>query len=648
MTLPVPDLDDRRFQDLVDEAKRLVQQRCPEWTDHNVSDPGVTLIETFAFMVDQLLYRLNQVTDLHYLRYLELIGVRLFPPTAARTQVTYWLSAAQRQPVVIRSGAQIAAERKEGDEPVVFTTEDELAMPPSALVRVVTRNGGGEPVDRGDDLATGQGFACFSEAPVAGDLLYFGLSVAVPRCAVLLRVECELTGAGVDPRDPPLVWEAYTGSDWTACEVDRDTTGGLNRPGDVVLHVPEGHVTSVVGQHAAGWLRCVVSEPAEGQPFYTSSPRLHAAAASTIGGTVAAVHSDFVYDEVLGTSEGIPGQRFGTQHAPIISSDKPLVVLVVGHGGFQEWWEVASFAESGPGDRHIRVDRAEGTIEFGPAVREADGSLRQHGAVPPKRGVVRIPVYRTGGGRRGNVARNALVVQRDAVPYVASVTNRRPATGGVDAESVRDAAVRGPLLLRTRDRAVTTGDYEQLAREAAPDLARVRCVPVGADERGVAAGVRVLLVPAVPDPVEVAFRDLRVPAPLRDRVTAYLDERRCVGARVVVEPPFYQGITVVARLRASRDASRDGARDRALLALRTYLNPLVGGPDGRGWPFGRAVQTGEVFAVLQRVAGVELVEEVLLFKADPVTGERTTQAQVIDLTPNALVFSYGHQIKVEV
>ena len=45
MALPAPHLDDRRFQDLVDEAKRLVQQRCPEWTDHNVSDPGVTLID---------------------------------------------------------------------------------------------------------------------------------------------------------------------------------------------------------------------------------------------------------------------------------------------------------------------------------------------------------------------------------------------------------------------------------------------------------------------------------------------------------------------------------------------------------------------------------------------------------------------------
>ena len=46
--LPAPNLDDRHFQQLVDEAKRLVQQRCPEWTDHNVSDPGVTLIEAVA------------------------------------------------------------------------------------------------------------------------------------------------------------------------------------------------------------------------------------------------------------------------------------------------------------------------------------------------------------------------------------------------------------------------------------------------------------------------------------------------------------------------------------------------------------------------------------------------------------------------
>ncbi|HXI46469.1 MAG TPA: hypothetical protein VNH13_09220, partial [Candidatus Acidoferrales bacterium] len=70
MALPVPNLDDRRFQDFVDDAKRLISQRCPAWTDHNVSDPGVTLVELFAFMADQLTYRLNRVPDRQYVTFL--------------------------------------------------------------------------------------------------------------------------------------------------------------------------------------------------------------------------------------------------------------------------------------------------------------------------------------------------------------------------------------------------------------------------------------------------------------------------------------------------------------------------------------------------------------------------------------------------
>ena len=101
--LPAPNLDDRRFQDLVDDAKRLVQQRCPEWTDHNVSDPGITLIETFAMMVDQLIYRLNRVPDRNYIKFLELIGVELRPTGAAQGEVTFWLSAPQPQTITVRA-----------------------------------------------------------------------------------------------------------------------------------------------------------------------------------------------------------------------------------------------------------------------------------------------------------------------------------------------------------------------------------------------------------------------------------------------------------------------------------------------------------------------------------------------------------------
>src|SRR5947199_771154 len=133
MALPVPNLDDRRFQDLVDEAKRLVQQKCPEWTDHNVPDPGVTIIELFAWMTDQVVYRLNRVPDRHYVKFLELIGVTLFPATAARTQVTFWLSAPQPDVVTIAAGTQVATVRTDTSEAILFATTEPLTIVPAIL-----------------------------------------------------------------------------------------------------------------------------------------------------------------------------------------------------------------------------------------------------------------------------------------------------------------------------------------------------------------------------------------------------------------------------------------------------------------------------------------------------------------------------------
>ena len=80
MPLPAPNLDDRQFQDFVDDAKRLIQRRIPAWTDHNVHDPGITLIEAVATIADQLSYRLNQVPERHHRKFLDLLGITLRAP----------------------------------------------------------------------------------------------------------------------------------------------------------------------------------------------------------------------------------------------------------------------------------------------------------------------------------------------------------------------------------------------------------------------------------------------------------------------------------------------------------------------------------------------------------------------------------------
>ncbi|MFI1829798.1 putative baseplate assembly protein [Streptomyces sp. NPDC020412] len=648
MALPSPNLDDRRFQQFVDDAKRYIQQRAPEWTDHNVSDPGVTLVETVAHMADQIVYRLNRVPEKNHLAFLDLVGITLFPASAARTDVTFWLSAPQEDPVAVPLGTEVATVRTETEEAVVFATERELTVVPSELRHLMVQRQGEPVADHTADLTeAGKDVLCFAEPPGVGDCLLFGLSAAVPHCAVALELDSTVDGVGVDPRQPPLVWEAWTADGWRACEVDRDGTGGLNRPGEVVLHVPGGHVLSRNAGQEAGWLRCRVTEPLPGQPFYTTSPTVRAVEAFTIGGTTLVVHAETVRDEALGESTGLPGQRLRLAHAPVVGDHPPVLLQSADHDGWQDWQVVPHFAASGPNDRHVTLDATTGEIAFGPAVREPDGSLRQYGAVAPKGAPVRARRYRTGGGRAGNVARGAVRILRTSLPYVSEVANREAARGGVDGETVEEAKVRAPITLRAQERAVTLRDYEELARRAAPETARITCLPGEEGEHG-AHAVRVLVVPqAVPDPGgRLRFEQLVPGDALLDRVTRFLDERRLIGTRLAVGPPYYQGVTVVATVHAFKGVDVDRVRRQAHDALYRHLDPLVGGAGSEGWPFGRPVQAGEVFAVLQRVPGVELVDQVVLHPADPLTGKRGEATDRIDLSPPSLVFSFDHRVRV--
>ncbi|MGW5366303.1 putative baseplate assembly protein [Actinopolymorpha pittospori] len=654
MSLPAPNLDDRRFQDLVDDAKRLVQRRCPEWSDHNVSDPGVTLVEAFATMVDQLLYRLNRVPERHYLRFLDLVGVRLFPPTAARTQVTFWLSAPLPETVLLHAATELATVRTELDEAVVFTTVEDLAVVPCELAYVAGSEGGRTPVDHSIELRDGQDVGCFAATPAPGDAFYVGLTNAVPSCAVMLRFDCRVEGIGVDPTDPPVRWEAWDGETWQPCEIERDETGGLNRSGDLVLHLPARHVPSVIAQQRAGWLRCLLLEPEPGQTFYSAPPIVTSLEVATIGATTNAVHAEPVTAEELGRSDGSPGQRFALRRQPVVDTGEPEVLEVGGDGGWETWTLVGDFTDSTAEDRHFQLDRQSGEVAFGPAVRNPDGTVRRYGGVPPKDAMLRLRRYHTGGGTAGNVAPHALRVLKTSIPFVSGVDNRRPASGGVDGETVADAMVRGPLDLRSRHRAVTAEDYELLAREAAPELARIHCVPVAAGSPEAGAGeanvVRLLVVPALShDPAtQLEFLRLRPDDGVLARVAAHLETRRALGTRLVVEPPFYRGLTVVARITAQHTTAPGRLRREALAALYRYLDPLVGGPRETGWPLGTAVRAGDLHACLQRVHGVDSVDDIRLYLADPVQGTRAdVPVQRLDLGATELVFSFEHQVLVQ-
>jgi predicted phage baseplate assembly protein len=658
MSLPAPNLDDRTFQSLVDEAKLFVQRRCPTWTDHNVSDPGVTLIEAFAWMTDILLYRLNRVPDRNYIKFLELIDVHLLPPAAAKADVTFRLSTPQPTRVVIPANTAVQTPHG-GSSPVTFTSRTEAVVVPgrSRIVASVLADGS----FRNHTAVMGMGdlFQCFSPVPVVNEALYIGLDRPAPACVVRVHVQCDVGGQGIDPNRPPLVWEAWSGTDWEVCVVERDGTGGLNVTNDIEVHLPSSHEASTVEGHVAAWLRCRVVD-APRRRAYESSPTLHAVTAEAVGVTTELVHADRIVNEFLGRSDGTPGQSFTLRRTPVLNEGNPVELEVAtpapGHhsdpsrpfvGTKARWTRVKSFADRNPDQdqKVFMLDATTGEVRFGPVVRTRDGGMQQCGEIPAKDAQIRVVEYWAGGGRSGNVAARTLRVLQSSIPYVDRVYNRMPATGGVDAETIDEAKLRGPIELRARNRAVTAEDFEVLARDVAPELARIHC---GVDpSEGSAPLVRLLVVPHAPaTDGRIRFEHMVPAEQTLTTVREHLDLRRLVGTRLVIEPPSYVGVSARARVRVRGSAARMQVESDALEALYRYFNPISGGPEGNGWPFGRAATAGEIYSVLQVIDGVDTVDTVSLHIADPRTRRRGDAQERVEVGPYSLVFSVEHEIEL--
>ncbi|MGA1841574.1 MAG: putative baseplate assembly protein [bacterium] len=135
MAIKLPNLDDRTFEDIVKQARSLINRYCPEWTDHNESDPGITLIQLFAWMTEMIIYRLNRVPDKNYLAFLELLGLSRKPPEPAKTLLTFTTGA--KTTGFVPKGSEIASTIAVNGEQIFFRIEDDLRVFPANLNKVV-------------------------------------------------------------------------------------------------------------------------------------------------------------------------------------------------------------------------------------------------------------------------------------------------------------------------------------------------------------------------------------------------------------------------------------------------------------------------------------------------------------------------------
>jgi len=690
MTDMSPNLDDLRFQkDLVDEARRRIIRYCPEWTDYNISDPGITLVELFAFMTEMLVYRLNRVPEKNYLKFLQMVGMHPQPASSARTELTFYLSVpfplnpGDDLQAVIPQGLEVTTRPTEEEREVTFTLDDRLVLNGPTLVQLR------KDTDFAKNYLTRlevEPLVVFGGSdPKPGDTFYVGFDPAKDIRGYIIRLtfECDESHAvGVRRDDPPWVWECSVGeNEWKEVKVsgrkgEKDSTGGLNNPhGSLVLHLPLEFAVNQVHDRSAYWLRCRLEQRSPEQGAYDESPRVRGIEAHVLGAKAWATHAIVVQDEVLGMSIGEPSQVFRLQHVPVLSLRSDETVEVEERVGseivYRRWTRVSDFPNSDRFDRHFSLDESTGEIQFGPAVRQPDGSIKQYGRVPESGRRVRVSQYRYGGGVAGNVPAEKVELMRSAIPYIDRVINFKRAEGGRDQETLEEVKIRAQRELRAQERAVTAEDFENLTIRASREVARVKCYGAGRmgknQESQAPGSIELLVIPSASDALIAGdLSKLIISQALKNRIRELLDQHRLLATILNIREPQYCLVKVDAEIVVTEFSQPDIVRGRVNARLKRYLCPLklpldkgqeeYLDPGWDGWQFGRDLFVVELYSFIQQVPGVKHVLDVHISYKTLLLGQevgekdgdgytRLTERK-LSVANNMLLCSLEHAVKV--
>lgn len=660
MPLDAPELDDRRFADLVDEIKTLIPRYAPEWKDHNDSDPGMAIAKLFAWNTDLTLWRLNQVPERAYIKFLQMVGVERRPASAARTEISFAPARTDVGEIFVPVGTQVAAPADETG-PIIFETMRPLAVLGATLSAVQSFDGYAYSVETTKATTGGQWFYPFGANARDGAALMLGfasqaaltagtidLTVRVAddgRPPLPMRCEGPTEGLGAIPAPARLTWEYWDLVRWQPLVLVRDETGALLRDGHIMLRGPGasarqaklGDVTTPLY-----WLRCRLEAP-----NYERAPRLDAVLINTVPAIQAATNRD----EIVGASNGRPDQTFALPSRPVLSAiDEQMVDggygrririkslrLEVDEGqGFAAWQEVDDFYSSGPEDPHYVLNRNLGAILFGNGV---NGRIPLAYTPSGIAGNIVARHYLTGGGRRGNMPAGTVTEIQTYLPGIESASNPFPAADGGEEENVAAAKLRAAAEIKSNCRAVTSEDFEVRALEAGVRRAKALALThprfPGAKIPG---AVTVIVVPDGdrPDPTPNSTT--------LATVCAHIDKYRLLTTEVHVRAPTYRLIRVGVDVLAARNADFAEVRRTLEARLAAWLHPLTGGADGLGWPFGGTVFFSDIYRLVLDTPGVLRIADGQLTMS--IDGDAAPFCRDIPLCPGELVYATGHDITV--
>jgi predicted phage baseplate assembly protein len=660
MALISPILDDRTYQQLRDELVARIPSHTSEWTDHNESDPGIALLELFAFLGESVLYRLNQIPETTRIEFLRLLGVRRRAALPAGALLAATTAAPRGVAVPPHTEANAGA--------VTFETVGATHVWPLTAVAVGKTVAPDPPVgdtgeqDRRDDALARAHLtaeeAVFYEStvlladPTAPEATVLDVATTVDQAlwiAVLRQETTDLSllpgrslflglafddaierpfalqdlGVDPDPPDaqeyavseltrepPPMLWRLWNGVQrdpaapaFTTLAVGDDSTRGLTRTGVVELILPPGLPPTEAIAEPAGAV--------ESPPPLTDEEQ---AAAVVAWIQVMRPATDHLNDPIRRL-------RWVGLNAVAVEQARtaPLELLGSGTGDSDQRYPLTHTSVL-PGTTRVQVEEPGGWRDW----TEVDSALvsepsDRHFTVDHEAGAVefvglkvpqlgeriRVVEHRFGGGVVGNVPAKA-ITKLAGVGGV-DVLNPLPAAGGADAAGLDEALEDIPRDVHRRDRCVVAEDFTEMALRVG-GVGRAETLTNLHPDHPTVRAAGVVSVVVFP---EFDLTSPAAPLPGLDllrRVAGFLDVRRLATTELYVVPPTYVPMAASVGLSVTRGYQVDAVRGWVDKILRQYLAAVPpDGPDGTGWPLGRTVRAAELEAVAVQVEGVDYV-----------------------------------------
>lgn len=631
MALEQIQLDNLTWAEMVTSIRRRIPAASAgEWTLHAPVDPGVTLLELFAYLLEQRVYWLDQIPDSLVHAALSLMGESVRPATPASTVLQF--SPREAAPFS-KLPALTPLRLARSVPPLVFSIDEDVLLLPCAEVTPGSYRIGfnANGLDRTLDLKHERPICLLPADANEGDvkivlyLLEELPSILAPNVfgeffSLLVDLVASETippqwssSAVADVQPPAKLTWWYPNSSQASLKqfsVDavQDGTGGLRRSGVVRLKLPLDWQRESFDPSLPGlWPYSVTLRIEEGT--FTSPPVVRRILPNV---AIARHRRQTNLHGIKASWLPLPENKLvlselstaGLQDHPPL--DDSIELSMSERDGEFDWELAQTLTFRGPDERVFTVDREMGLLRFG------NGVTGRVPVVKPEDPNIALR-YFVGGGEAGNIGSN-LRFEGVADAQV-SARNIVPAEGGAETESLESARRRAASALRRVDRAITPSDYINIVTNT-PGVAFKRAYAALGHHpahpcQAVPGAVTVYVVPDAPreDGPEYDRDCAYVAAPKPDQgalqeARARIEKARLIGSEVFVAAPEYRRVSLAVAARGD-PADPAALSEKIRIGLQKFLDPLRGGNQKNGWPFGEPLRPSVLLSEAQRAAGLD-------------------------------------------